>query len=40
MNNTIISAREKAKTAAANGANVINLPCYVAGNAIISDKVL
>ena len=38
MSNTIISAAEKA--VATNGVDVINLPCYVAGKAVESSKVL
>ena len=39
MSNTIISTAEK-KPSATNGADVIVLPCYVAGEAIESDKEL
>jgi len=40
MSNTIISAAGKTKTGATNGADVINLSCYIAGKAIESDKSL
>ncbi|MGZ8523115.1 MAG: phosphonoacetaldehyde dehydrogenase [Chitinophagaceae bacterium] len=39
MSNNIISAAEK-KLSATNGTAVVDLPCYVAGDAIESDKVL
>lgn len=40
MDNTIISTTGLTKTIATNGANVMDLSCYIAGDAIKSDKVL